>query len=427
MRLQRTKLFSFSCVHASFDDENVLHLSIPFSYKGLNGSKIFKLSINESLECAFEAKAGYLSSEKIDIHIEQIIRYSRYCDGARERITALWSFVFGAPFDEFSKRNCDYLGLLFACINRPILTDFSNDPATLVALYDIQLTRPEKLKNTTALKRTEIIRQALLMWKHENSDSVGDFFDISQIRKSQYRFIQRLQFENIRYGRNSHAFDNPVVVDLLAILSHPKLNTVFDKPSMIDVRHLSALSDYLQVPYVHLLKLEVNDMIEVGSKAKWAHLIEDICHMLVDINVSPKYRLKEINQLSDIKRLHDKLVAELNRINAAERLFDGNQAMLDVSFPSPPIEPDDGIRWLSTPTDLINEGAIMSHCIGNTHYCEKAQKGETAYYHIQIGEEHATLELCLRSFRVIQLQGERNSVPSAAMVKKVHYWLTNLL
>lgn len=425
MKLQRQKLFSLSCVHASFDDENTLHISIPISYKGFTGSKTLSLTISESLVCHFEAKAGYLISEKVDIQLEQIIRYSRYCKNAKKRLEDLWYSVTGVPLTDFSQRNCDYIGLLFACINRPSLTQFSKDPTTLIVLYDLQLSRPDQLKNVIKLKRTDIIRDALLTWINEKNEEVPLPFTITTIRKSQYRFIQKLQFENVRYGRNPYAFDNSIIVDLLAILLHPRLNTVLNNVRMIDVGNLPALSNYFQLPNIHLISLDVPDMVEIGHKSKWSHLIEDIDRMLVDINVSPKHRLKDIKELADIKLVHDKLVAELNRINAAQRLFNGNIAMMDIPFPEPPTKNTEEIQWLSTPSDLINEGSKMSHCIGNSYYCEKAHNADRAYYHIQVKNEHATLELCLRSFSILQLQGVRNTSPSIALSKKVNSWLKN--
>lgn len=427
MKLQRYKLFSLSCVNASFDDDNTLHMSIPISYKGFAGSKTLRLTISESLVCQFDSKAGYLISEKVDIQLEQIIRYSRYCKNAKKRLEDLWCAVTGVPLTDFSQRNCDYIGLLFACINRPSLTQFSKDPTTLIVLYDLQLGRPDQIKNVIKLKRTDIIRNALLTWENEKNEKLPLPFTITTIRKSQYRFMQKLQFENVRYGRNPYSFDNSIVVDLLAILSHPRLNMVLNNVRVIDVRNLPALANYFQLPNIHLISLDVPDMVEIGRKSKWSHLIEDIDRMLVDIKVSPKHRLKEIKELSDIKLVHDKLVAELNRINAAQRLFDGDLAMMDVAFPAPPTKNAEGIRWLSTPTELINEGAEMSHCIGNSYYCEKAQNAERAYYHIQVENEHATLELCLRSFSILQLQGIRNTPPSIALSKKVNSWLANLI
>lgn len=422
MKLQRYKLFSLSCVNASFDDDNTLHVSIPISYKGFRGSKTLTFSISESLECKFDPKAGYVTSEKVDIPLEQIIRYSRYCKDAKKRIEALWQSVMGVPLIEFSRRNIDYIGLLFASMKRPWLTQFSNDPTTLIALYDLQLCRPDIVKEVIKLKRTEIIHHALLAWKDDNEETPLSF-EMKKLKKSQYQFIQKLQFENVWYGRNPQSFRNAISIDLLAILSMSRLSTIFNNVRLIDVNDLPALSNYLQLPNVHLISLELADMVEVGRKSKWSHLIEDIARMLIDINVSPKHRLRSVRQLHDIKHVHDKLVAELNRVNAAQRLFNGNLAMMDVAFPAPPTKSTKGVQWLSTPTDLINEGAQMSHCIGNSYYCEKAQNAERAYYHIQVNNEHATLELCLRSFSILQLQGPKNVKPHPFIWELVEEWL----
>ncbi|MBI1948593.1 MAG: PcfJ domain-containing protein [Deltaproteobacteria bacterium] len=86
---------------------------------------------------------------------------------------------------------------------------------------------------------------------------------------------------------------------------------------------------------------------------------------------------------------------------------------LSPSMPTrpPPIPPPKGGRFLATVGELIREGELMHHCVGS--HARDAVDGETFIFHVQVGGEHATVEVAA-SGDVIDASGPCNQSNGAA-------------
>ena len=97
------------------------------------------------------------------------------------------------------------------------------------------------------------------------------------------------------------------------------------------------------------------------------------------------------------------------------RRFGMDRRLMRPPIPLPEVE---GIRFLATVADAVNEGEQMEHCIAS--YCEKAAEGRCYLFHAEYQGEKASLEVS-SSGEILQARGPRNCYNKAAQ------WATQVL
>lgn len=80
--------------------------------------------------------------------------------------------------------------------------------------------------------------------------------------------------------------------------------------------------------------------------------------------------------------------------------------------------------------DLIEESAVLKHCVGRMSYDQRQAKEETMICFVRQNEAldkpYVTLELDLKSFKVLQCYGINNSKPSEDVKTFVNAWQANI-
>ena len=88
--------------------------------------------------------------------------------------------------------------------------------------------------------------------------------------------------------------------------------------------------------------------------------------------------------------------------------FGADRQLMIPPIPLPEVE---GIRFLATVADAVNEGNEMQHCMAS--YCEKAAEGRCYLFHAEHQGEKASVEVS-PSGKVVQALGPRNCYNQAA-------------
>ena len=153
---------------------------------------------------------------------------------------------------------------------------------------------------------------------------------------------------------------------------------------------------------------------------------EDTCQLLSDSlrmgNAISRLRL--CRSVAAIRRVHDQMVAEMNR-NREHTLF--SQALKDdngniLPFPEIPFPGTDIIKAVETPEQLVEEGKRMHHCVAA--YTSKVQRGEYYVYHCDT-EEPLTIGVYLSDGKVTginQVSGVCNRQPTADELELIDKW-----
>lgn len=87
-------------------------------------------------------------------------------------------------------------------------------------------------------------------------------------------------------------------------------------------------------------------------------------------------------------------------------LLDAGMSVATPDFKIPVV----GMRFLATVGEIIEEGAVMRHCV--KHYAERAAAGLAFLFHFELNGCHATIELNTHG-RLVQVSGPRNEFNQA--------------
>ena len=147
-----------------------------------------------------------------------------------------------------------------------------------------------------------------------------------------------------------------------------------------------------------------------------AYLLRDSVRMLAIVR--PGERLPAQRTIRAVRHIHDTLAADLARIR------DGR--LLDLSLPPPPVRGTELIVPLTQPSDLVEEGRSMHHCVGS--YVEEVAGGGCFVYRV-LGPERATLSLRRRAggWQIDQISGVANGPVSAGTRLVAAEWLRQAL
>ena len=165
----------------------------------------------------------------------------------------------------------------------------------------------------------------------------------------------------------------------------------------------------------------------------------DVSQIFEDVRSTKKFiedrgvkapAIPRFQTIGDIKKFHDELIdIQVGLQNSAKK----------EPFKVPPPVPgitigDTSITPLTSALALEREGKKMHHCVAG--YDRMVEEGRSYIYHINCGEEPATLELATRmsaptwstgpresiGLRLAQVQGYCNHTPSDELREAVETW-----
>lgn len=157
------------------------------------------------------------------------------------------------------------------------------------------------------------------------------------------------------------------------------------------------------------------DRHEGGRDLK--HLLRDVHSLAAALNVEDlEARLRGIQQLGGLRRLHDELVEKLI---ATDRSFKPDA--VSAKFPPAPLKGTKNIVAIRTYAELETEGRVMKHCCAL--YARALSIRHAAIYRV-LAPERATLELDLTAShpRIVQLRGFADGPVSQETWKAVFEW-----
>ena len=179
---------------------------------------------------------------------------------------------------------------------------------------------------------------------------------------------------------------------------------------------------------------------ELADRYPWA-IARPIASVLLDLSRSDHQILNDTINMSDgravtvlaagrtwydVLACHNRWAREWNygrRFTATLLRDERGQAL---PFPPPPIESNDEISWLETPSEVVDEGRRMKHCVAA--YAPRVQRGDYALYHMA---DPANLTVGLRKsvagWQLDQVRGVCNRMPTREELKRIDEWLLQLV
>jgi hypothetical protein len=136
----------------------------------------------------------------------------------------------------------------------------------------------------------------------------------------------------------------------------------------------------------------------------------------------PQLRLSEIATWEKVQAL-SMLWSRVPDLSKAPQLPPRARGVpLSVPFPPPMVRPGKGMRAVTDSEALLAEGEAMRHCVGT--YTARILRRQCDIYHVELGGEHATLELRLLRGRALpgELRSFENRPVSAKLRAFVHDW-----
>ncbi|NWO06074.1 MAG: PcfJ domain-containing protein [Alteromonadaceae bacterium] len=203
--------------------------------------------------------------------------------------------------------------------------------------------------------------------------------------------------------------------DVLETLRHTEFIQLLRHHPDIHLNHLRLLRLHRQPLWPGMLSLVNNrsSTLDIG----W------VCRMTRDTltmtngNLQPLSRVKS---RSALQSLHDRLVRQLNsgvRKDQAEAL-----AQRHGKYPTPPVPAPKGIEPITSWLDLLEEGAVMQHCVGS--YDRRVAEGEVFIYRM-VKPERLTVSLIYRNNRWMlgEVRRRRNGTPAPRVMEFIRRWV----
>jgi len=203
--------------------------------------------------------------------------------------------------------------------------------------------------------------------------------------------------------------------DVVQMLRHKEFVKLLRHHPNIHLNHLRLLRLHPQPLWPGMLSLvdSHSSALDIG----W------ICRMTRDTlamtngNAQP---LSRVNSQPALQQLHDRLVREFNsgvREDQAKILLQKHG-----KYPSPPVPTLDGIEPITSWLELLEEGAIMRHCVGS--YDRQVAEGEVFIYRM-VYPERLTVSLIYRNNRwmVGEARRRRNGNPSPKVMEFIRRWV----
>jgi len=210
--------------------------------------------------------------------------------------------------------------------------------------------------------------------------------------------------------------------DAIQVLCTDRVQPFLRHHRNLHLNHLLFLARYRQVLWPGLLFL-----VDVRSRSgdfPW------LCRMIRDVMALTNQNeslLRQVCSREGLQELHDRLVDRFNQEDSQQAEKHHKSLAIELErehglFPKPPLPEVEGITALSSWFDLLNEGAIMRHCVGS--YDDIIASGEVFIYRMHQPER---LTIAVRRkgplWILSEARGKRNSNPSEEAMERIQRWL----
>lgn len=135
---------------------------------------------------------------------------------------------------------------------------------------------------------------------------------------------------------------------------------------------------------------------------------------------NPERQIFAMKNAFQIRELHDKIEREWNRKQAASFI-----ASYGENLPPSPLKETKDIEHICKVEDLLEEGLLMRHCVGDFMYQDEVLRGDVCIYRVH-APERATMEvhrLPDGKFRIEQVKLYRNRKASTETLEAMRKWL----
>lgn len=250
---------------------------------------------------------------------------------------------------------------------------YSNDAFTLKCVLNF-IKRIPDIDKVAHLKRLQVVKECLLLiGKYPAGRYCGQELlnNLPQIDKSDYKILQKV-------AKTSY-LDQSDLANIVNALCSVKKDTLLHKKlkqlKCVNYETLLYLPKVKQIRGLTLLKLPLDSMVELARTMSQPNYLEDITHMLNQIQKTPPNRLNQCKSAENIIQLHDWCVAELLQLQREKEQIESEEDKdITLPFPAPYIQGTKDFIPLMSYEELITEGQEMNHCIGSQYYAEKATK-----------------------------------------------------
>ena len=196
----------------------------------------------------------------------------------------------------------------------------------------------------------------------------------------------------------------------LALLEYDNVCSFFAHQKSIN-RLLIALL----VEHQWLINCKLRNALEQLCQPYFKRLFDDTLQMLEDIQP-----IQQCSSMSSLERLHNRLVADLNRSRKTKLFRDSSGHILDL--PTPPIGDAHGVKAITSQMGIVDEGIEMHHCIAS--HLPRIMSGTYAVYRM-LQPERLTIEVMLNqdgNLFVREVRGKYNRDPSDDAMRLVEMW-----
>jgi len=225
-------------------------------------------------------------------------------------------------------------------------------------------------------------------------------------RRSVLKLLQKMAFKH--YGNPEYGY----IKQLLALPNYEKLN------------HLESIDEFIAKLICRYPELVATRLINNYQKHHWQQsvyaLFDDICRMATYVGVENIIkRIGACESIDQVERVHDRLVDQLNQLEAA--------VLSEVNYQAPPFAGTDCIIPIINSQSLVEEGKEQRHCIASYH----AHIVHRRYYVYRVTyPERATLGITLQEGlkpELDQLKLKRNHPVSEETNQYVLKWLSKAI
>lgn len=136
--------------------------------------------------------------------------------------------------------------------------------------------------------------------------------------------------------------------------------------------------------------------------------------------VNPERQIFAMKSAFKIRELHDRIERDWNRKQSASII-----ASYGENLPPSPLKETKDIEHICKVEDLLEEGLLMRHCVGDFVYQDEVMRGDVFIYRVH-APERATMEvhrLADGKFRIEQVKLYRNRKASSETLDALRRWL----
>lgn len=166
-----------------------------------------------------------------------------------------------------------------------------------------------------------------------------------------------------------------------------------------------------------LLRDIAHHSVAVGPIGEWYRDLRDTWAMQRALEHPPQKL--PMHSLGGLRRMHDRVSVEYQ-----QRVGQDAEEFLDLvsPLPAPPYRGTKHIQALTSPKDIVEEGALMDHCV--LSYLPAVRAGDSALYKVEFQGERCTLELAggRLGWTLGQLRGRANARVTPETRTEVERW-----